>query len=90
MPTTGFSFSQAASSSWQSMQTWKTRRAAMLQDAQVANDSVNSALTDAQSNFWAMRAKLAAQAALKRTQAQIKAKTAAAATTTSTSVNKLA
>ena len=76
------------------MQTWNARRAAMVQDAQASNDAHRTRLlSDAQSNFWATRAKLAAQAALKRVQAQVKAKmsqTALAATTTSKSVNKLA
>ena len=93
MQTIGFGFAQTSTSAWRSMQTWKTRRAAMVQDAQAANDAVNSAFSNAQANFWTGRAKLAAQAALKRVQAQIKAKlgqTASAATTVGKSVNKLA
>ena len=91
MQTTGFGFSQTATSLWQTTQTWKARRTAMVRDAQAANDAVNAAFADAQSRFWAVSAKLAATAALQRVQTQIKAKlnqTAAAATSASKSVGK--
>lgn len=55
---------------------WLNSQGAVTQQDLSANDTANSALATAQSNYIQNRANLAENAALKRVQAQIKAKQA--------------
>lgn len=62
---------------WRQMQNWFASQAAITQQDASVNDAANSAFTTAQSNYFQNLASLTEQAALKRVQAEVKAKQAA-------------
>ena len=62
---------------WRQMQNWFNSQAAITQQDASVHDGANSAFTAAQQNYFQNLASLTEQQALKRVQAQAKAKAAA-------------
>jgi hypothetical protein len=78
---------------WRQMQNWFNSQAAITQQDSSLHDAANAAFATAQSNYYQNLANLAGQAALKRVQAQAKAKSAALQTlinSVGSNVNKTA
>jgi hypothetical protein len=78
---------------WRQMQNWFNSQAAITQQDSSVHDAANAAFATAQSNYYQNLANLAGQAALKRVQAQAKAKSAALQTlinSVGSNVNKTA
>ena len=78
---------------WRQLQNWFNSQAAITQQDSSLHDAANAAFATAQSNYYQNLANLAGQAALKRVQAQAKAKSAALQTlinSVGSNVNKTA